>query len=115
MALLKLPVGLTNLVQGIDRGDGHLEFAARDQLGQLGEDLGRGRRRVPLTLHAVPSNCRVVDDGVDPLGVHTELEGELDILIAEGVDEGIDGPAGRSPDPLLHAVTIGDGHDAMSR
>ena len=53
VTLLEFAVGLPHLDQGIDRGDGDLQASLGDQSGQLGQDLGRGRRPVPVVLGPV--------------------------------------------------------------
>ena len=76
------------------------------------------RRSAPATLPSdftpwATDGCEV-DDGVDPIGCHAELEGQLDIAVAVQVDERVDRPPGaasrmRSATPSPCAT----GHDAV--
>ena len=60
------------------------------------------------------SSCRapgrlVVDESVDPLRRDAELDRQLDVPRPERVDQCVDRAAGRLPDSLRDAVTVGDG------
>jgi hypothetical protein len=56
---------------------------------------------------------REVDDGVDPVRLHPEVEREVDIVGAERVDERVNLTAGRGPDAIGHPFAVLNGDDAL--
>ena len=58
--------------------------------------------RTPMALRGVP-----VDDRVDPLGRDAELDREVDVAGAEGVDERVEAAAAGVADALGDAVAVG--------
>jgi hypothetical protein len=86
-----------------------------DQASQLGEDPGAWAGRCPpVGLHPVLRGGREVGDGVDPLGRDAEGEGQLDVPVAVGVDEGVHAAGRGGPDPVRDAVTVRDRDHAVA-
>src|SRR6266567_2182350 len=109
VAAFELGVGLADLRQRVDVRDRHLEVSVGDQAGQRGEHLGaRPGRCPPVNLHPVLRGGREIDDGVDPLGRDAEGEGQLDVPVTVGVDEGVHAAGRGGPDPVRNAVTVCD-------
>ena len=65
----------------------------------------------PLPLFWVPSSCALAkrDDRLDPLRRDAEVVGELDVLGAEQVDEGVDALGRRGGEILAQPRPVGDG------
>jgi hypothetical protein len=115
VAVFELGVGLADLRQRADVRDRHLEVSVGDQAGQLGEHLGtRPGLCPPVSLHPVLRGGRVIGDGVDPLGRDAEGEGQLDVPVAVGVDEGVYAAGRGGPDPVRDAVTVRDRDHAVA-
>ncbi len=115
VAAFELGVGLSDLRQRVDVRDGHLKMSVGDQAGQFGEHLGAGPGCAPpVGLHPVLRRGREIGDGIDPLGRDTEGEGQLDVPLAEGVDEGVDAARRGGPDPVRDSVTVGDRDHAVA-
>src|SRR6185437_9256376 len=135
MAFLEFLVGIADIVEVVDAGDGDLEAAFVDEVGEFGEDAGFGAFGVAFCFHMMFVRGFEVDDGVDAFRLDAERDGDIYISIAVSVDEGIDPGAGRlvrgarlcgaagaaigggAPgggfDAFRHAFAIGHGDTAM--
>jgi hypothetical protein len=98
--------GVLDPVERVGVSDRDLEAAVGHQVRQLGEPLGGGDRVRALGARSDPGGGLPVDDRVDALGPHTELDRKLDVSASEGVDEGIDSWAGRVPDRISLALAV---------
>ena len=108
MTLLELSIGIANVGQGIDLSDRDLEAAGGEHAGELREHLGVRRCVVTVGLDTVLGGGGEVDDGVDPIRSDAQLQSQLDVATAEGVDKRIDFPSAYSADPILNPITIGE-------
>src|SRR4051794_5727401 len=113
VASLELAVGVSDLRERIRARDRDLEAAGGDEGRELGEDVRAGARGVAVRLGAVARRGVEVDDRVDALRRDAEVDGEVDVARAEGVDQGVGGPAARLTEALGEAVAVGEGRDAV--
>src|SRR2546423_1917867 len=97
---LQLPVRRPDLGERVHPGDRDLDRALADERGQFGQGVRAGAGRAAVRLDAVLRRRREVDDGVDPVPLDPEVEGELDVPAAVRVDERVDPTTGGLPDPL---------------
>lgn len=68
VAFLELLIGVADIVEIVDAGDGDLEPAFVDEIGKFGEYAGFGALRIAMGLDVVFMSGFEVDDGVYPLG-----------------------------------------------
>jgi len=113
VASFELSICVLDLIQRIDAGDRHLELTFLDEPGELGENLGVGRRGTTLGLDSVPLCGLEVDDRVYPFGLHAQRQRKLDVVFAERVDERVGGSFTGLPDPLADSLAVADRYDAV--
>ena len=95
---LQLPEGGAHVRQRVGGRHRHVELAGRDEAGQLLQDRGRRTGHVAVGLGPVLLGSAPVDDRVDPVRGHAEVDGEVDVAVPVGVDEGVDAAGRRGPD-----------------
>src|ERR1700722_1945196 len=113
VALLELSIGIANLGQRIDLGNRDLKTPGSQQAREFPEDLRISGRVVTFRHHTILSRGGEVDDRVDTVRRDAQLECQLHIPPAEGVDKGIDFSSGCSADPILNTISIGNRNYAM--
>ena len=93
--------------------DRHDEIACRYRFGQVSQSLRARGGRATFGFDAVLAGRWEVDDGVDSLFGDAEFEGELDVAIADEIDERGHGSAlGGGNDPITYTIAVGDGDRA---
>src|ERR1700688_3211012 len=108
----QLPIGLAHIAEREGRGDRNLDAALGDQVDDLAHHLDAVDRVGSLAADTESLHRRVVDDRVDPLDGDAELDGEIDVAAAEGVDERVEATSRGRPDSLRLAVAVDNGNGA---
>src|ERR1700722_8421792 len=106
MALLELLIGYTSLAQRETLGNRDLQPSRRHPSREFFKHFGIGSRLATLGFDVILLSSREIDDGVDPIGWNTQLDRQLHISAAEGVNESVDLSAAGGTDPVFHTVSI---------
>ena len=88
--LLEFFESIGDPVERVGCGDVEVDCAGGDQVGDLVQHRRRRRLGAALGLRADLGGLRERDDGVDALGRHAKVDGELNVVRSEQVDKGID-------------------------
>lgn len=108
MALLELLIRFTHLAQRKNFGNRDFQPPCRNQSDELSQHLGIGCLLATVGFDAIFLSCREIDNGVDPVASDSQLEGQLYISAAKGINKRIDLSAACGADPALHAISVGN-------
>jgi hypothetical protein len=110
VALLKQLVRGTHLSQREGRGDRHFQLTGGNQAGEFRKDRNIERDLSALRFHPVLLRRGEIDNRVDALWYNAELDRELHVTAAVGIDERVNRGLTQ---PVGQAVTINHRLDAV--
>jgi len=115
VALLEFPIGLTNFGQRVDVRNRNFQSPCGDQSGEFRKDIRRRGLVTAFSLNTVLRCCGEIDDRVDPIWCNAQRQCQIDIALAEGINEGIDFSAGCCANSICNAIPVTDRDTVRTR
>src|ERR1051326_2786754 len=113
MPLLQLAIRLSHIDKRVDSSNRDFHFTLVDKPGEMLQYHSACPRNISFSLDTILLHRFKVDNRIDPLWSHAELERKFDVICAECIDEGVDVIIGSRSNTLLNALTVGDRDDMM--